>query len=148
MYSNPSAKLCHEGFQQPEVVGAVGIAHQNVLAANVRNGVDVGAPQAALRRLQYTGSAPKSALGRAVGPTVHNEDLAANIRGREALPAPAHELGDVQLFVQCRDHNGNFRVCHVIRRDVQINLAVHPGNATHLKSVLDLDRHLVDLRLI
>ena len=58
------AELLHERRQLAEVVGAVAVAHQDVLAADVRQRVDVGAPEAALRRAQHARAARQRQLGR------------------------------------------------------------------------------------
>src|ERR1700682_2201651 len=50
------AKLLQERGQLPEVVGAIGVAHQDVFAANEGECVDVRAAETAAGSLQYAGS--------------------------------------------------------------------------------------------
>src|ERR1017187_7988521 len=44
----PLAKLLDKRFDFAEVVGAIRVSHDDVLAADVRDGVDIGPAQAAL----------------------------------------------------------------------------------------------------
>src|SRR5690242_10210337 len=49
-------KFFNKGFQIPEVIGAVAIPHNHVLAANKRKSINVSASQSSFRSFEDSGS--------------------------------------------------------------------------------------------
>src|SRR5881396_3132001 len=85
-----ASKTLDEGAQLAKIISAVGVAHQNILAANKWKGIDISAAQPPLRRFQNAGAPGQRNLGGSIGRTVNDHDLASDVRVHKTLPAPIH----------------------------------------------------------
>jgi hypothetical protein len=111
-----AAHRVDEGRELAEVVGAVGVTHDHVLAAHVRQGVEVGAAESALGGLEDTRPASQSELGCAVRRTVDNEHLAHGAGSTQPFVAPSDEFRDGEFFVHRRDKDGHLGRLDVVCR--------------------------------
>ena len=109
------AELLDERRELAEVVRAVAVAHDDVLAADVRERVDVRPTEAALRRRSTRAPRGERDLGRAIRRAVDDQDLADHAGLREALLAPVDEVADRELLVERRDDDRDLGVRDVIR---------------------------------
>ena len=107
-----------------EVVGAVRVAHHDVLAANVGDGVDVGAAQPAAGGVQDPGSALQGQLWCCVVGAVNDQDLAAHARIAQPLVAPGDEVLDGDLLVDGRHEDRDLGLGLVVLRHQQRDLGV------------------------
>ena len=68
-------------------------------------------------------------LGGAVGGAVDDENLADRAGVLEALATPGHEVGDGELLVDRRDHDGDLGILDVVRGAQQLHIGVfRPGD--------------------
>ena len=111
-----------------EIVGAVGVAHDDEAAADERDRVDVGAAEAAPRHLEHAGAARLGDLGGAVGRAVDDQDLDPRAARRDALPAPVDEAADGDLLVERRDQDGDLGIGHVVRRGEEADVVGAVGH--------------------
>jgi hypothetical protein len=118
------AELLHEGTEEAEVVRAVGVSHEEVLAADVRKRVDVRASEASSRRLQDARPVLERDLGRAIRRAVDDDDLADHARRVETLVAPVDELPDGHLLVEGGDHDRELGLDGVRARYEQPDLGI------------------------
>ena len=100
-------QLVHERLDVAKIVGQVAIAHDDVIALDVGQRVDVGSAQATLGGAQDLGAVFLGNLGRPVGGAVDDEDLPPHPRFLQTFPAPIHEFANDQLFVEARNDDGN-----------------------------------------
>jgi len=102
-----------------EIVGAVGVAHDDEAPTHVRYGVDIGAAETALRRLEHTRALGQRNRGSAVAGTVHDEDLDAGARPSHALLAPVDESPNGALLIERRNQDRHLGIGYVSRRHEQ-----------------------------
>src|SRR5450759_1876538 len=112
-------KLLQERGQLPEVVGAVGVAHEDVLAANERERVDVGSAKPTARSPQHARSVLEGDLSGPIAPAVDDHDLAGDSRAGQTLPAPLDEVTNHGLFIESRDDDGDLGLGHIVIRQQQ-----------------------------
>lgn len=88
-----------------EVVGAVGVAHGDVVAADALEGVQIRVAVALAVGLDDDGTIFRRNLGRAVGRAVRDDDLAVNLHVFEGGFDPLDTLGDATFFVEGGHHD-------------------------------------------
>ncbi len=117
-------ELLDERPKLAEVVGAVGVAHDHIAAADEGERIDVGAPEAPLGRAQHARAAGQRQLGRAVAAAVDDQDLPDHAGLLHPLVAPGDEVGDGQLFVQRRDDDRQLRLRDVVGREQELDVGI------------------------
>ena len=137
----PRAELLDECDQLAEVVRAVRVAHEHVLAADVRQGIDVGAAQAALGRLEHARAARQRDLPGPVVAAVDDQHLTCDSGLGEARLAPVDEIPDRQLLVQGRDDDRNLRTLDVPIRNQKPDLGILAGGGELAQFVGNPGRH-------
>ena len=112
-------ELIDEGLELPEVVRAVGVAHDDVSTTDEGDGVDVGPAETALWSVQHTCTGGNGSLRCVVRRAVDDDDLAGHACGCQSFVAPLHELLDRDLLVERRNDDGDFGVDRILGRDQQ-----------------------------
>jgi len=102
-----------------EIVGAIGIPHHDVFAANVGDRVDIGSAQAAFGRLQNPRTACDRNFGGAIRGTVDDEYFSADPGCRDALFAPCNKLADRDFLVKRRHYDREFGIGYIVLRHKQ-----------------------------
>src|SRR4051812_15098376 len=95
----------NEGDKLSEIVGQVGITHNNPLPPDVADRVYVGAAQAALGSAQDFPAMGENDLGGLINGAIHDQNLPAHSRSFQALLTPVHKFAHGDLFVQRRNDN-------------------------------------------
>ena len=93
------AKSLNKAGDLAKIIGAVGVAHQDVWRADKRDRVDVGATESALGSFQDAGAMRQSDLRRHVRRAVDNQNLAVHTGGAKALLAPVHKISNRDLLI-------------------------------------------------
>src|SRR5262249_40019533 len=93
-----------------EIVGEVAVTHDDVLAANRGQRVDIRATKATSRDPQDASAVLLCDLGRAIGGAIDDQYFAAHTGGRQSFAAPVHALAHAQLLIEARDDNRNENV--------------------------------------
>src|SRR5271165_4636530 len=119
-----SMKALHKRLEVAEVVGTVGVAHQDVLAANERKGIDIGASQSPLRRFQHSSALRQRHFRRRIGGAVDDKDLTPHLGAAKTFLTPVHELCDGEFLVESWNDDGKLRLRDVIGWNQQLELAV------------------------
>ena len=120
-------ELLHERVEQPEVIRAVGVAHQHPASPDVGDRIHVGPSQAPLGDTQDARPGRPGELRRPVGGGIDDQDLALHSRVPEALPAPRDEIRDRELLVERRDDDREIRLGDVVLREDQFDLRMDSG---------------------
>ncbi len=107
------AKGLDERPQLAEIVRAVGVAHNDEGATDEWHGVDVSAPEAALRRFEDTGAGCQRDLGGPVGRGIDNQNFDARPTRGDSLLTPGDKLPNRHLFIEGRHKYRKLRILHV-----------------------------------
>src|SRR5205085_3617250 len=109
--SHDKLRALPESFDEkgnlPEIIGEVGVAHNNPLSADVTGRVDISAAQAALRSAQDFTSMRENGLRRLISRAIDDQNLTSHSCSFQALLTPIHKLAHRNLFVQGWDDNAD-----------------------------------------
>ena len=126
--SLPSRKRLDERRELAEVVRAVRVAHQDVAPADVREGVDVRAPEPAPRRLQHARAVLRARSRRSRRVELSTIRISpATPAVCQALLAPVDELADGELLVERRDDDRELGLVDVVVGHEEPNVRVGGG---------------------
>ena len=112
----------HIGLDDAEIVGAVGVAHDDKPPAQIGNGVDIGATKTAPRCPEHTGTFRQRDLGSAVAGTVDDDDLDTGPGASYAFVAPVDELPDCALLIERWNKDRHLGIGGIRRGNEQMNI--------------------------
>src|SRR5712691_87419 len=100
-----AAETLYKRLEFTEVVRAICVAHQHVLAANERNCINVRSAQPSLRSPEYTRSLRQRNFRGCITGAVDNQDLTTYVAPPKTLQTPIDELRDGEFFVEGRNYD-------------------------------------------